>query len=116
MNDTLELHRQAMLLADQADEANREGDEQAAQTFFWQALELERRAAEQAIPLTDAEPTRSVLLRSAASLAISCRRYREAERLIATALAGDPPKELCEELRDLLEDLYARRPFEPVAS
>lgn len=109
MNEPAELHRQAMSLADEADEANRSGDGPKALTLFRRALDLERRAAEQIIPRE--EPTRSVLLRSAASLAISCHEYREAERLIATALAGEPPREICEELRDLLEELYTQSPF-----
>jgi hypothetical protein len=32
-------------------------------------------------------------LRSAASLALECRQCQEAEKLIATALAGEPPAE-----------------------
>jgi hypothetical protein len=35
---------------------------------------------------------------------------REAERLIAVALSGDPPDEIAEELRDLLEQVYFDRP------
>jgi len=31
---------------------------------------------------------------------------RDAERLIAVALSGDPPAEIAEELRDLLEQVY----------
>ncbi|HEX5271222.1 MAG TPA: hypothetical protein VFW33_12065, partial [Gemmataceae bacterium] len=56
------------------------------------------------------EPTRSVLHRSAASLALECGEYREAERLIATALAGSPPETIAEELRDLLHRVYFDRP------
>ena len=55
------------------------------------------------------EPTRSVLHRSAASLALECDETREAERLIGRALSGNPPDEIAEELRDLLEDVYFRR-------
>lgn len=110
MNEAAELHRQAMNLADQADEANRSGDGQAALTLFRQAFDLERRAAEPFVSREE-EPTRLVLLRSAASLAIACREYREGERLIATALSGNPPSEICEELRNLLEELYTQSPF-----
>ena len=55
------------------------------------------------------EPTRSVLHRSAASLALECDEIREAERLIGRALSGNPPDEIAEELRDLLEDVYFLR-------
>ncbi|MCL4203791.1 MAG: hypothetical protein KJ000_14920 [Pirellulaceae bacterium] len=52
---------------------------------------------------------RSVLHRSAASLALNCEEYRLAEKLLAVGLAGDPPPEIAEEMRDLLEQIYARR-------
>ena len=42
---------------------------------------------------------------SAASLALECGDYREAERLIAVALSGEPPDEIAEELRDLLDEV-----------
>ena len=63
---------------------------------------------------------RSVLHRSAASLALECGALREAERLIAAALSGDPPDEIAEELRDLLEQVYfggkkGRRPLTGVS-
>jgi hypothetical protein len=52
----------------------------------------------------------------AASLALECGALREAERLIAVALSGNPPEEIAEELRDLLEQVYfgstkGRRPL-----
>jgi hypothetical protein len=56
-------------------------------------------------PDLSAEPTRSVLHRSAAALAVECGEAREAERLIAVALAGNPPEEIAEELRDLWQEL-----------
>ena len=55
------------------------------------------------------EPTRSVLFRSAASLALECGDILKAERLIAQGLSGDPPSEIAEELRNLLEDVNFRR-------
>jgi hypothetical protein len=39
-------------------------------------------------------------------------RLREAEQLISAALAGNPPAEIAEELRDLLEDVYFQRHLE----
>ncbi len=83
------------------------GDLQRAGELFRQAFEYERKAAELAADDFAAEPTRSVLHRSAASLAIDCGEFREAERLIAVALSGNPPDEIADELRDLLEQVYA---------
>ena len=42
-------------------------------------------------------------------MALDCGREREAERLIATALSGNPPGEIAEELRDLLEQVNFQR-------
>jgi hypothetical protein len=105
-----DLHHEAMHLADQADHLRRLGDQEGARTHLRLALEQERRAAELAAPDMTLEPTRSVLHRSAATLAFQCGDYREAERLIAVALAGTPPETIAEELRDLLEQVYFERP------
>jgi hypothetical protein len=59
------------------------------------------------------EPTRSVLYRSAASLALDCSEFAEAERLIASGLAGYPPSEIAEELRDLYERVTFYRHLAP---
>src|SRR5689334_14289473 len=100
------LHAKAMELAGRAFQADLHAAYAAAETLFREAFELERQAAEAVAPDHNAEPSRSVLLRSAASLALDCHEFREAERLVAIALSGNPPFELCEELRDLLETVY----------
>src|SRR5439155_1906391 len=93
-------------LVDQASNLRRRGEEPEADTRLRQALEHERQAAELAAPDLALEPTRSVLHRSAATLAWQCGEYREAERLITTALSGRPPETIAEELRDLLLQVY----------
>jgi hypothetical protein len=56
------------------------------------------------------ELTRSILHRSAATLALECNELREAERLISRALSGFPPIDIAEELRNLLiEEIYSHR-------
>jgi len=106
MSQIKDLHHEAMRLVDQASELRRRGEEEEANTRLRQALEQERRAAELAAPDLTLEPTRSVLHRSAATLACQCGEYREAERLITTALSGTPPETIAEELRDLLLQVY----------
>jgi hypothetical protein len=110
MNGIKELHHQAMQLADEADRRRKQGDVKTAQEILRQAFDKERQAAKEAACGATLEPTRSVLHRSAASLALECGDFREAERLIAVALAGEPPDEIAEELRDLLEQIYFDRP------
>lgn len=109
MTDPRLLHRQSMELADQATLLRRAGDEVGARVLFGRAFDLERSAAEYYAPKHDAEPTRSVLLRSAATLALDAGDAAAAERLIATALTGTPPDAIANELRDLLETVYFQR-------
>ncbi len=96
-----DLHHQAMAIAEHAFIAKWKGDNETAVTHFRHAYELEAQAA-RLVAETPIEPSRSVLLRSAASLAYHCGEMREAEKLIGLALAGDPPPEIREELRDLM--------------
>lgn len=103
------LHKDAMEIAGQAFKADIHGDFEKAQSLFEKAFELERQAALMLVDDLDAEPTRSVLLRSAATLGIDCKEYREAERLVAIGLAGNPPNGVAEELRDVLEKIYFSR-------
>src|SRR5688572_8760916 len=101
MTDATALHRQAMELAEEAALERRRGNGSRATTLLREALEKERAAA--AFFATDLtfEPTRSVLHRSAASLALACGDLPEVRRLIATALRGNPPSDIAEELRQL---------------
>lgn len=105
MNKTTELHENAMEFWDESFFARREGNISLANEKLRKALEVETQAAERLKDDLDEEPSRSVLYRSAASMAMSCEEYRQAEKLIATALAGNPPEEIAEELRDLLKQV-----------
>jgi hypothetical protein len=106
MNRAIEEHQRAMGLAEQAHLARIRGDHTRAIEMSRLALASERVAASL---VGEVEPTRSILYRSAASLALDCGEQREAERLIAEALAGNPPNEIADELRDLLEQVYFQR-------
>src|SRR4051812_17651245 len=86
MNEMKDIHRQAMRLVDEAERLRRQGDPEGARALVRQAFEHERRAAERSAADPSPEPTRSLLHRSAAALALECGEYREAERLIAAAL------------------------------
>lgn len=109
MKKVTDLHRQAMDLVDQARMAKVHGDSSHAEKLLREAFEKERSAALLVEGKKDLEPTRSVLCRSAATLALQCKEIREAERLITLGLSGNPPEEVAEEMRDLLEDVYFER-------
>jgi hypothetical protein len=100
------LHETAMELLDRG---LLERDSSRAQDWFRSAFEKERAAASLLVDARDEEPTRSVLYRSAATLALDCREYDEAERLIAEGLSGTPPFEIASELKDLKRRVLVER-------
>jgi hypothetical protein len=109
MNPIRLLHRDAMDFMDKAVASQKDGDFETSDKLRQKALDLESEAAETLFASEDAEPTRSILYRSAASIALQCGLHARAERLIYRALAGTPPDAIAEELRDLLEDASFRR-------
>ena len=103
-------HIRAMEYVDRANEARLRGDTAAAAHSFAEAFRLEKQAAEAMIPYLDVEPTRSVLLRSAASLALECKQEEEAERLACLGLSGKAPAEIRAELREVLMTMWQTGP------
>ena len=103
MSQAQTLRRQAMQILDEANIARMSGDDAQARQQTRQAYELEKQAAECLADAPQQEPTRAILYRSAALLALDCGELRKGERLIAAALSGNPPAalktQLCE-LRD----------------
>ena len=103
-------HRRAMEFVDAAFLAKRSGDVRQEREYHLQALEKERQAADAIAERYDLEPSRSVLYRSAATLAYRCGELREAERLAGCALSSEnAPCEIVKEIRDLIEDINRRR-------
>lgn len=102
-------HNKAMELAEEADAAKRQGNVVQYKSLLREAYEQEKGAANAYLLEESYEPTRSVLFRSAASLAVELEEWRSAEQLIAAALYGNPPQEIADELRDLLETVNFRR-------
>ena len=111
MNQLQELHKQAMDLAEMVQVAKLRGNFTLAEQLSREALEKEILAAEVLAADFTAEPTRSVLYRSAASLAIDCGEIHTAERLILCALSGNPPQEIAEELKDLFVQINIQKYF-----
>jgi hypothetical protein len=107
MSQVRDTHRRAMTLLDEANLARMRGDETQAQELRGQAFAAEKEAAEMLVDSQEKEPTRSILFRSAAILALECEEYTEAERLIAVGLKGNPPESVAEQLRALQTRLPA---------
>ena len=101
------FHNQAMEFTDRAIRERARGNADVSLGLFEEALKSELDAIKN---LDESDGLLwSVLHRSAGSLALDCRNFREAERIAARALAGEPDPEIAEELRDLLENVYFQR-------
>lgn len=114
MNTPQTLHREAMSLAEQADLYRLQGKKAAARLLVEKAFFKEKQAAELAVSQHHPEPSRSVLLRSAASLAMECQFWPQARQLTKKALQGDPPQEIKAELQELLGGIPEERPRRPL--
>ena len=102
-----------MELAERALAKRAQGEAEESIALFEKALEEELRAIEELDRNNKIiEPTYSVLHRSAGTLALDCNQIREAERIVAKALSKNPPHEIAEELRDLLEQIHFKRHLE----
>jgi hypothetical protein len=97
------LHAYAMKEADEALYLLRRGDADGAAEAFASAAVFEANAARLA---EEIEPTRSILYRSAASLALRAGNLAEAERLIFDGLKGNPPDDIAAELHELREQIH----------
>jgi hypothetical protein len=100
-----QLHEQAMNIAEEMYFAQREKDTAAVKKWAIAAFELEKKAAMSLVEDYTIEPTRSVLFKSAACLAINAELYREAEQMIGFALSGNPVNEIRAELKSLLLEI-----------
>ena len=105
-----DLHARAMEHAEQALLARTRGETARAVELFKKALESEVAAIDELQEYS--EPTHSILHRSAGTLALDCNDLRTAERMAARALAKEPPPDIAQELRDLLEQVRLRRHLE----
>lgn len=106
-----ELHEQAMDMAHEAvavrDFAQDVGK---ARGLFKQAFELEREAAFLVPEGERAEPTRSILFRSAASLALQANLHNEAFRLVGEGMSGHPPPHILHDLLQLIDEIKHSMP------
>lgn len=109
MSKIRDLHNQAMLLAQDAVVARHGGELERAELIAREAMSLEAEAADCIAIGTENEPTRSILYRSAASLALQAKEFDLAQRLIARGLSGYAPVEIESELKALYEQLNFER-------
>lgn len=87
-------HRRAMNLALQA-------HLDSSPDLFRQAYELEKQACDFYTYRHDAEPTRSILYRSAAALAMKAGLYDEARQMIERGKTANAPAEIVAEMDEI---------------
>ena len=113
MNATIdELHNKAMALAEEAYFAKKNNDLDQAQAKYLSAFEYEKAAAMLLVNDYTLEPTRSVYFRSAACMLLNLpfpteTAFRQAEKMVAHGLSGNPPAEIAEELRQAWKELMS---------
>ena len=106
MTNLKEIHQTASFYMQAAIVAQAQGEIQESLHLFEQAFEAEKQAALLLLGTFDNEPTRSVLFRSAAVLALDCKKYAEAKKMIYLGLAGNPSQEIVDELTELYEQVH----------
>ena len=107
MSSVRDYHNIAMEFTDLGIRNRARGNPAPALAYFEQALDFELAAIAE-LDQSDGLAW-SILHRSAGTLALDCRRFRQAEQITTHALAGEPHPDIVEELRDLLEQIYFRR-------
>ena len=102
-----ELHRQAMELAQDAMIEREQGNATRARQLAAQALPLEVEASSRIEKTVEAEPTRSILYLSAASLALQAEDYDQARQLVQEGLSGFPSPRTEHDLHELKSHIPA---------
>jgi hypothetical protein len=102
MNTISQIHDEAMAKLQLANQVLKKGQPGAYKTMLNEALALEKTAAYSLVNDHDCEPTRSVLFRSAAAIAINAEDYNDAIILAQQGLNGNPFTEIKDELQNLL--------------
>lgn len=109
MNNVTDMHSRAMELYDAALAARRAGDEDAFRKNVNLALEAEAAAAEDFAKTHGLEPTRSILYRSAATIAMTACSFAKALEFSAAGLAADSvPAAIRAELVAIVKDANYR--------
>lgn len=98
-----DLHKEAMRFQELAIKARKNELQEESLRNFAKAFEFEKQAFILFNSQSQEEPTRSILLKSVATMALQANLYRDAEKYVCMGLAGDPTADIAEELRDLLQ-------------
>lgn len=105
------LHDRAMDLASRAKAASNDSkpDTILADALWNAAFDHERRVADRLLTHFELEPSRGIIYRSAAALALRCDELVLAERYAAQGLAGNVDDQIAEQLREVFDEVRFRR-------
>lgn len=98
-----DLHTNAMLLAQDADEFMSHGDEDQARKLNLAAAEIELTAAEKIERQRENEPTRSILYQNVSALYLHGGDHENAAKFAQEGLSGWPAARTAHELNELLK-------------
>jgi len=98
-----QLHDESKRYAFEARQAMEQGDDQTAFDHYAKAAELESQAARFYFDRLDLEPTRSIMIRSAAFLNLKAGLIDEAQQFIFRGLLDTQDSEIREQLNNALE-------------
>jgi len=115
MNSVREYHNEAIRYAQLALAALHQGDKEEHQQFVRRAMIVETQAADLVPDEKSAEPTRSILHRSAASFAYQAGEYQEAERLVFKGLSGYPSPQVKQQLMEVQQMIQEALRHQPIA-
>jgi IrrE N-terminal-like domain len=105
VSNTRELHDRAMDLFEVALLTARAGDSNLSRRLFNEALDKEAAAADSVAADYELEPTRSILHRSAAALALRIGDVEKAKKYVEIGLGGNAPDDIRVELTVLREQI-----------
>jgi hypothetical protein len=105
VSNTRELHDSAMDLFELGMLTARAGNVEESRRLLSQALEKEIEAADSVATDYSLEPTRSILWRSAASIALRIGDVKRAMRCVEAGLVGNPPEDIKVETALLREQI-----------
>ncbi|MEF9477353.1 hypothetical protein OWR28_06110 [Chryseobacterium sp. 1B4] len=107
-------HREAMDYSFKAKQALDEGDLDASLELYKTAARLEGEVANFYFDKPDLEPTRSILIRSAAFLNLKAGEVEEAQKFIFFGLTNSADEDVKQQLYDALEILVSLKNINPI--
>lgn len=106
MQNLKKLHRKAMRISQEAFVEDIKGSKEKAKEMNLEAFELEKKVALSLKDQAENQPTRAILFRSAAYLALKIENFEEAQELALEGLNHNPPENEKQEFLKILNIVF----------